>query len=73
MLQERIEGKWLGGLSSGPCAERDRQGHAHWPSCRKPSRGPVLVHLCELAAYDLGAEFCMIQMPTPPQIAPRSR
>jgi 2,5-dihydroxypyridine 5,6-dioxygenase len=31
---------------------------------------PVLVHLCELAAYDLGADFCMIQMPTPPQSAP---
>ena len=30
----------------------------------------MLVHLCELAAYDLGAEFCMIQMPTPPQTAP---
>jgi 2,5-dihydroxypyridine 5,6-dioxygenase len=30
----------------------------------------VLVHLCELAAYDVGAEFCMIQMPTPPLVAP---
>ena len=31
---------------------------------------PVLVHLAELALYDLGAEFCMIQMPTPAQNAP---
>ncbi|MFN4192862.1 MAG: hypothetical protein ACK4FR_07955 [Tabrizicola sp.] len=30
----------------------------------------MLAHLCELAAYDLGAEFCMIQMPTSPQTAP---
>lgn len=28
------------------------------------------MQLCELAAYDLGAQFCMIQMPTPPQTAP---
>ena len=31
---------------------------------------PVLIQLSELAAYDLGAEFLMIQMPTPPQTAP---
>ena len=31
---------------------------------------PVLIHLSELAAYDLAAEFCLIQMPTPPQTAP---
>jgi 2,5-dihydroxypyridine 5,6-dioxygenase len=30
----------------------------------------VLVHLAELALYDLGADFCMICMPTPPNAAP---
>lgn len=30
----------------------------------------VLAHLCELAAYDLGAESFHIQMPTPAQTAP---
>jgi hypothetical protein len=31
---------------------------------------PVLVQLSELAAHDLGADFCMIRMPTPPSSAP---
>ncbi len=31
---------------------------------------PVLVHLSEMALYDLGADFCMITMPTPPQTTP---
>jgi 2,5-dihydroxypyridine 5,6-dioxygenase len=30
---------------------------------------PVLVQLCRLEAFDLGAAFCMIQMPTPPRTA----
>ena len=58
-----------GGPSPGLCTERHRQGPSIAILSETQSR-PVLVHLAELAAYDLGAEFCMIQLPTPPQTAP---
>ena len=31
---------------------------------------PVLVQLSDLACHDLGADYCMIMMPTPRQTAP---
>lgn len=69
MLQERIEGKWLAAFrrvfALNGIGKGTRIAILHETQSR-----PVLVNLCELAAYDLGAEFCMIQMPTPPLSAP---
>ncbi|RVC47469.1 peptidase M29, partial [Mesorhizobium sp. M4A.F.Ca.ET.090.04.2.1] len=69
MLQERIEGRWL------DCFRRVFVLNAIGKGTRvailsETQSRPVLVHLSELALHDLGAEFCMIQMPTPRQTAP---
>ncbi|MET3518312.1 peptidase M29 [Mesorhizobium sp. M4B.F.Ca.ET.215.01.1.1] len=69
MLQERIEGRWL------DCFRRVFVLNAIGNGTRvailsETQSRPVLVHLSELALHDLGAEFCMIQMPTPRQTAP---
>ena len=69
MLQERIEGKWLAAFRRVLALNGIGKGTQIAILSETQSR-PVLVHLCELAAYDLGADFCMIQMPTPPQTAP---
>jgi 2,5-dihydroxypyridine 5,6-dioxygenase len=69
MLQERIEGKWLAAFRRVFALNGIGQGTRVAILCETQSR-PVLVHLSELAAYDLGAEFCMIQMPTPVLSAP---
>lgn len=69
MLQERIEGKWLAAFRRVLALNGIGKGTPIAILSETQSR-PVLVHLCELAAYDLGAEFCMIRMPTPPQTAP---
>ena len=69
MLQERIEGKWLAAFRRVFALNGIGAGTKLAILSETQSR-PVLVHLAELAAYDLGAEFCMIQMPTPVQTAP---
>jgi hypothetical protein len=69
MLQERIEGKWLAAFRRVFALNGIGKGTRIAILSETQSR-PVLVQLSELAAYDLGAEFCMIQMPTPPQTAP---
>lgn len=69
MLQERIEGKWLAAFRRVFALNGIGTGTRIAILCETQSR-PVLVQLCELAAYDLGAEFCVIQMPTPRQTAP---
>ena len=69
MLQERVEGKWLAAFRRVLALNGIGKGTPIAILSETQSR-PVLVHLCELAAYGLGAEFCMIQMPTPPQTAP---
>ena len=69
MLQERIEGKWLACFRRVFALNGIGNGTAVALVSETQSR-PVLVHLSELALYDLGADFCMIQMPTPPQTAP---
>ena len=69
MLQERVEGKWLAAFRRVLALNGIGKGTQVAILSETQSR-PVLVHLCELAAFDLGAEFCMIQMPTPPQTAP---
>ena len=69
MMQERIEGKWLAAfrrvLALNGIGRRTTVALLSETQSR-----PVLVHLCELALHDLGADFCMIVMPTPPQTAP---
>ena len=69
MLQERIEGKWLAAFRRVFALNGIGNGTSVAIVSETQSR-PVLVHLAELAAYDLGANFCIIQMPTPPQVAP---
>ncbi len=69
MLQERIEGKWLAAFRRVFALNGIGKATKVAIVSETQSR-PVLIHLSELAAYDLGAEFCMIQMPTPPQSAP---
>lgn len=69
MLQERIEGKWLAAFRRVFALNGIGKGTPIAILSETQSR-PVLVHLCELAAYDLGAASCHIQMPTPPQTAP---
>jgi len=69
MLQERIEGKWLASFRRVLTLNGIVAGTKAVLIYETQSR-PVLHHLAELALYDLGAEFCMIKMPTPPQTAP---
>lgn len=69
MLQERIEGKWLACFRRVFALNGIKTKTTVTVISETQSR-PVLIHLSELALYDLGADFCMIQMPTPPQTAP---
>lgn len=69
MMQERIEGKWLASFRRVLALNGIGQGTQVVLIGETQSR-PVLLHLCELALYDLGAAFCQITMPTPPQTAP---
>ncbi|MBD3664954.1 peptidase M29 [Sulfitobacter sp. TSTF-M16] len=69
MLQERIEGKWLAAFRRVFALNGITEGTTVALISETQSR-PVLIHLSELALYDLGASFCMLQMPTPPQTAP---
>lgn len=69
MMQERIEGKWLASFRRVLALNGIEKGTTVALVSETQSR-PVLVHLAELALYDLGAEFCMLKMPTPPQTAP---
>tara|TARA_R110002094_G_scaffold194841_4_gene168053 strand:- start:1113 stop:2159 length:1047 start_codon:yes stop_codon:yes gene_type:complete len=69
MMQERIEGKWLAAFRRVLALNGIGEGTQVVLISETQSR-PVLVQLCELALYDLGAQFCMISMPTPPQTAP---
>ena len=69
MLQERIEGKWLA------CFRRVFVLNGIGPGTRvaivaETQSRPVLVQLADLACHDLGADYCMITMPTPRQTAP---
>jgi len=69
MLQERIEGKWLASFRRVFALNGIVKGTTAALIYETQSR-PVLAHLSELALYELGADFCMIKMPTPPQTAP---
>jgi 2,5-dihydroxypyridine 5,6-dioxygenase len=69
MLQERIEGKWLAAFRRVFALNGIGKRTTVALISETQSR-PVLIQLSELALYDLGADFCMLQMPTPPQTAP---
>jgi len=69
MMQERIEGKWLAAFRRVFRLNGIEQGTRAALIYETQSR-PVLAHLSELALCDLGADFCMIKMPSPPQTAP---
>ncbi len=69
MLQERVEGKWIASFRRVLALNGIGTGTTVALVSETQSR-PILVHLAELALFDLGADFCMITMPTPPQTAP---
>jgi 2,5-dihydroxypyridine 5,6-dioxygenase len=69
MLQERIEGKWLAAFRRVFALNGIGKGVTIAIISETQSR-PILVQLCELAAYDVGAHSFVIQMPTPAQVAP---
>lgn len=69
MLQERVEGRWLDCFRRVFALNAIGRGTTAAILSETQSR-PVLVHLSDLALHDLGAEYCMIQMPTPRQTAP---
>lgn len=69
MLQERIEGKWLASFRRVFALNGIGKGTTAALIYETQSRR-VLAHLAELALYDLGADFCMLKMPTPAQTAP---
>ena len=69
MLQERIEGKWLAAFRRVIALNGVGKNTTVALVYETQSR-PVLAHLCELVLFDLGADFCMIKMPSPPQTAP---
>jgi 2,5-dihydroxypyridine 5,6-dioxygenase len=69
MLQERVEGRWLDCFRRVFALNAIRKGTKVAILSESQSR-PVLIQLSDLALHDLGAEYCMIQMPTPRQTAP---
>ena len=69
MLQERIEGRWLDCFRRVFALNGIGKGTSVAILSETQSR-PVLVQLSDLALHDLGAEYCMLQMPTPRQTAP---
>lgn len=69
MLQERIEGKWLDCFRRVFRLNGIEAGTPVVILSETQSR-PVLVQLSELACHDLGAQYCTVTMPSPPQSAP---
>lgn len=69
MLQERVEGKWLDSFRRAFTLNGIGRGTRVAIVAETQSR-PVLIHLADLACHDLGAAYCTITMPTPPQTAP---
>lgn len=69
MLQERVEGKWLAAFRRALALNGIGQATRVAILAETQSR-PVLIHLAELACSDLGAEFFVITLPTPPLSAP---
>jgi 2,5-dihydroxypyridine 5,6-dioxygenase len=69
MLQEIPEGKWV--ASFRRALQLNGIGHGTDVVIVAESQSrPVLMQLCSLALYDLGARFSTILLPTPEQTAP---
>ena len=69
MLQDRLEGKWIASFRRVLTLNGVEEGTRVAIVSESQSR-PVLRELCQVALYDLGAEFFTIDLPTPPQTAP---
>jgi 2,5-dihydroxypyridine 5,6-dioxygenase len=69
MLQERVEGKWLESFRRVLALNGIGEGTTVAIISETQSR-PVLIHLADLACHALGAQYCMITLPTPKQTAP---
>lgn len=69
MLQERIEGKWLAAFRRVLALNGITKGTRVAILAESQSR-PVLVQLSDLACHDLGAEYAVMTLPTPPLSAP---
>ena len=69
MLQEIPEGKWIASFRRALALNGIGQGSQIAVVAETQSR-PVLIQLCGLALFDLGAQYSTIVLPTPPQTAP---
>jgi len=69
MLQEVVEGKWIAAFRRALALNGISEGCQVAVVAETQSR-PVLVQLCGLALFDLGAQYSTIVLPTPPQSAP---
>ncbi len=69
MLQEIPEGKWIASFRRALSLNGIGQGSQIAVVAETQSR-PVLIQLCGLALFDLGAQYSTIVLPTPPQTAP---
>ena len=69
MLQEVAEGKWVASFYRALKLNGIGRGTPVAVVAETQSR-PVLMQLCGLALFDLGAEYSTIVLPTPPQTAP---
>jgi len=69
MMQEIAEGKWVASFRRALALNGIGKGTQVAVVAETQSR-PVLIQLCGLALFDLGAQYSTIVMPTPPQSAP---
>jgi len=69
MLQEVAEGKWVASFRRALALNGIANGVSVAIVAESQSR-PVLMQLCSLALYELGAEYSTIVLPTPAQTAP---
>ncbi len=69
MLRERVEGKWLASFRRVFALNGIGQGTEIAIVAETQSR-QVMIDLAALAAYEVGARFSIIQLPTPEQTAP---
>ena len=69
MLQEVAEGKWVASFRRALALNGISNGVSVAIVAESQSR-PVLMQLCSLALYELGAEYSTIVLPTPAQTAP---
>jgi len=69
MLREVAEGRWVASFRRALALNGIAEGVTVAVVAETQSR-PVLIQLCGLALFDLGAEYSTIVLPTPPQTAP---